>query len=102
MEDDQKSFEEQRSRLISDFAMEKERLLNELRQKDLDTEVLKEKLVQDKKDIIEHLNREFTEKIRMIDKRNQVLTSITHWLTFSYLIEVQLILFYCLTFTSQE
>lgn len=73
-EEDQKTFEEQKSRLISDFAIEKDRLVNELRQKDMDFERFKEKMVLDKKDIIEHLNQEFTEKIRMIDKRNQVLT----------------------------
>lgn len=74
MAEEQKSFEEQKTRLVGDFAIEKDRLVNELRQKELDFEVVKEKLVQDKKDIVEHLNRELTEKIRMIEKRHQVLT----------------------------
>lgn len=38
----------------------------------MDFELVKEKFIQDKKDAIEHLNREFADKIRLIDKRNQV------------------------------
>lgn len=72
MEIEQKSFEEHKLRLVADFGAEKERLLVEQRQKEHDFEIRREKLIQDKKDMIEHLNREFADKARMIEKRNQV------------------------------
>lgn len=72
MQIEQRSFEEHKARLVADFATEKACIYNELRQKEQDFDKRREKLLQDKRDIVELLNREFADKTRMIEKRNQV------------------------------
>lgn len=72
MEIEQKAFEEHKSRLLSEFGMEKERLQNEKHQKEIDSELQREKMIKDKKELIEHMNREFNDKVRMMEKRHQV------------------------------
>lgn len=72
MELEQKAFEDAKNRMLSEFSAEKDRLLKEIHQKDHELEFQREKLLKDKKEMAEHLNREFTEKVRMIEKRNQV------------------------------
>lgn len=72
MEKEQKSFEEQKNKLLTEFAMEKDRLLNEQQQKEYDLGVQRDKFIKEKKELVEHLNRECNDKIRMIEKRNQV------------------------------
>lgn len=72
MEIEQRSFEDHKTRLVADFATEKTRIYNELRQKEQEFDKRREKLLQDKRDIVELLNREFSDKTRMIEKRNQV------------------------------
>lgn len=72
MEIEQRSFDEYKSRLVAEFTIEKERISNVARQKDQDFEKRRENLIQEKKDIVEHLNREFADKSRMMEKRNQV------------------------------
>lgn len=71
MEIEQKSFEEQKNRLIAEFAAEKERMHTECRQKEAEFDARRDKLLQDRKDIVAHLNRECDEKIRMTEKRSQ-------------------------------
>lgn len=72
MEIEQRSFEDHKARLVADFATEKTRIYNELRQKEQEFDKRREKLLQDKRDVIELLNREYSDKTRMIEKRNQV------------------------------
>lgn len=72
MELEQKTFEDTKNRILTEFSAEKDRLLRELQQKEQELEAQREKLLRDKKDTAEHLNREFNEKVRMIEKRNQV------------------------------
>lgn len=72
IEIEQKSFEEQRSRQIGEFNGEKERWLNEHRQKEHEFEVRRDKMQQEKKELVEHLHREFADKMRIIEIRNQV------------------------------
>lgn len=72
MEVEQKAFEDSKNRMLIEFSAEKDRLLKEIHQKEQELEFQREKLLKDKKDISEHLNREFNEKSRMIEKRNQV------------------------------
>lgn len=72
MEIEQKSFEEKKLRSIAEFNTEKERLINEHRQKQHELEVRCDKLLQEKKELAEHLHREFSDKVRIIEKRNQV------------------------------
>lgn len=72
IEIEQKSFEEHKHRLIAEFSADKERLHNEQQQKENDFDMQREKIIKDKKELIEHMNREFNDKVRMIEKRNQV------------------------------
>lgn len=72
MELEQKAFEDSKNRMLSEFSAEKDRLLKEIHQKEHELEFQREKLLKDKKEMAEHLNREFNEKVRMIEKRNQV------------------------------
>lgn len=71
MEIEQKAFEEQKVRLASEFAAEKERMQAEHRAKEHEHEARRDKLQQEKKDVVDHLNRELVEKVRLIEKRNQ-------------------------------
>lgn len=72
MEIEQKAFEEHKIRLVSDFNAEKERMHNEKQQKEIDLEMQREKMSKDKKELIDHLSREFNDKVRMMEKRHQV------------------------------
>lgn len=76
MEVEQKAFEEHKSRLMAEFAAEKERQQCEQRQKEHHFDTQREKLLHEKKELAEHLNREYNDKIRMIEKRNQVSVQI--------------------------
>ena len=58
--------------MLSEFSAEKDRMLKEMHQKEQELDSQREKLLRDKKEMAEHLNREFNEKVRMIEKRNQV------------------------------
>lgn len=82
MEIEQKSFEEHKLRLVSDFNTEKERMHNEKQQKDIDLEMQRDKMNKDKKELIDHMNREFNDKVRMMEKRHQVLSPCYFQLTF--------------------
>lgn len=75
VEIEQKSFDEQKSRLTAEFNAEKERWLSEHRQHEHEFELRRDKLQQEKKELVEHLHREFADKVRMIEKRNQVSNS---------------------------
>lgn len=59
--------------MCAEFAIEKERLLNEQQQKEYEFGLQREKLIKEKKELAEHLNRECNDKVRMMDKRNQVI-----------------------------
>lgn len=50
-------------------------MLSEQRQKEHHFDTQREKLLHDKKELVEHLNREYNDKNRMIEKRNQVGSS---------------------------
>lgn len=72
MELEQKAFEDSKNRILTEFSGEQDRLLKEIHQKERELEMQREKFHKDKKEMTEHLNREFNEKMRMIEKRNQV------------------------------
>lgn len=72
MELEQKAFEEQKIRIHTEFAGDKERLLKEIQVKEQELEMQREKSLKDKKDTCEQLNREFNEKVRLLEKRNKV------------------------------
>lgn len=72
MQLEQKTFEDTKNRLFHEFSTEKDRLLKEIQQKEQELEMQREKLLKEKKEMAEHMNREFSEKVRMIEKRNQV------------------------------
>lgn len=77
MEHEQKSNEDSKNRILTEFSAEKDRLLKEIHQKERELEMQREKFHKDKKEITEQMNREFNEKMRMIEKRNQVLKTNT-------------------------
>lgn len=89
MEADQKSFEDQKSRLLADFAIEKNRLQSEIKQKELEYERQKDQLVGDKDDEIHHIKRDFKERFCQIENKNQVFIKIYFLLIFS-IIEILL------------
>lgn len=72
MELEQKTFEDAKNRILTEFSAEKDRMLKEIQQREQELEAQREKLLRDKKETAEQLNREFNEKVRMIEKRNQV------------------------------
>lgn len=72
MESDQKSFEDQKTRLILDYSAEKDRLHSEMRHKELDFERRSAEFLADKNDMIQHLKREFKDRIGIIENSNQV------------------------------
>lgn len=72
IEIEQRAFAEQRTKLTAEFAVEKSRIYNELRQKEQEFDQRKDKMLQDKKDMAELLNKEFLEKTKMIEKKSQV------------------------------
>lgn len=84
MELEQKSLEDSKNRILTEFSAEKDRLLKEIHQKEQELEMQREKFHKDKKEITEQMNREFTEKMRMIEKRNQVLKQQTKTTTTTY------------------
>lgn len=75
MELEQKAFEDSRNRIHCEFSAEKDRLIKEIHQKEQELDMQRDKLLKDKKEMAEHLNREFNEKVRIIEKRNQVRVS---------------------------
>lgn len=72
MEADHKSFEDQKSRLLADFTIEKNRLQSEIKQKELEYERRKVELIGDKDDVIHHMKREFKERVSQIENKHQV------------------------------
>lgn len=72
MENEQHAFEEQKQRLIAEHSSEKTRVYNELRQKEVDCDKRCKKVLQEKMDMVDVLNRDFADKTRMLEKRNQV------------------------------
>lgn len=96
MELEQRTFEDIKNRMHSEFSTEKDRLIKEIHQKDQEFELQREKLLKDKKEMVEHLNREFSEKIRLIEKRNQV-TLLCKGFFFLITILMNLVLFFLKT-----
>lgn len=72
IETEQKLFEEQKNRLVIDFVNEKERLNTELRDKELDYERRKDQILHERNSTVEQLKIEFSERIKAIDRKNQV------------------------------
>lgn len=69
---EQNSFEEQKMRLINEFAKERERLQMDAKEKDHDIEVKKEQWLNERNDVVEQLKREFKEKFRLQENKHQV------------------------------
>lgn len=72
MEADQKSFADQKSMLLADFAIEKNRLHSEIKQKELEYERRKDEVVGDKDNVIHHMKRDFKDRLSQIENKNQV------------------------------
>lgn len=72
MEVEQKAFEDSKNRMLVELSGDKDRLVKEIHQKEQELGLQREKLLREKKEMAEQLNREFNDKVRMIEKRNQV------------------------------
>lgn len=72
MATDQKTFESEKSRLLNDFQINKNRYQEEMKEKELEFQRHKEELIFDKNDIIHDLKIEFKERIAIIENKNQV------------------------------
>ena len=73
---EQKSFEDQKSRLATEFIFEKDRILTEMKNKENEFEHRKDELNFDKQDAINHMKKDFKERIMLIEHKNQVSFSI--------------------------
>lgn len=72
MENEQRLFEEQKNRILIDFVNEKDRLYAEIKEKEHDFERRKDDIVAEKSKTIEQLKIEFCERIKAMDRKNQV------------------------------
>lgn len=73
MANEQRTFEEQKTRLTSEFMNEKHRIFAEIKDKEHEFEKRKEELIFDKNDVVHHLKKEFKERIIMLENKNQVI-----------------------------
>lgn len=72
IESEQQTFDEQRAKLIADFAAEKKRWQLAAQEKEMDFERRKIELVEERKDEIYYLRSEHSERMGMIEAKNQV------------------------------
>ena len=73
MDDERKSFEQQRHRMIHDFESEKDRIYAEMRDKEHNYEVKKEELLNEKMEILEDTKATFKEKLKQRESKHQVI-----------------------------
>ncbi|GAB0097121.1 Centrosomal protein of 131 kDa [Sergentomyia squamirostris] len=74
---EQKSFEEQKAKILLDFAAEKERLLSEAREKEVEAEHRRETLLRERSDMIDQVRRDQKDKQKMLEEQHQAeLTSL--------------------------
>ncbi|XP_055693677.1 centrosomal protein of 131 kDa [Lutzomyia longipalpis] len=66
-----KSFEEQKAKLLLDFAAEKERLLVEMREKDAEAEQRRETIIRERSDMIDQVRRDQKDKQKILEEQHQ-------------------------------
>lgn len=77
MESEQKSFEQQKHRLLIECNSEKERIYFELKEKEVDFDVKREQLIRGRKDVVEQMRKEFKDKLRQQESKHESdLTSL--------------------------
>lgn len=72
MEDERKSSEQQRLRMIHDFETEKDRLYAEMREKEHQFEMKKEELMNEKMEMLEDTKETFKEKLKQRESKHQM------------------------------
>lgn len=72
MEDERKSAEQQRLRMIHDFETEKDRLYAEMREKEHQFEMKKEELMNEKMELLEDTKETFKEKLKQRESKHQM------------------------------
>lgn len=78
MEDERKSAEQQRLRMVHDFESEKDRLYAEMREKEHQFEMKKEELMNEKLELLEDTKETFKEKLKQRESKHQTeLSKIT-------------------------
>lgn len=71
MESEQKSFEQQKHRLLIECNSEKERIYFELKEKEVDFDVKREQLIRGRKDVVEQMRKEFKDKLRQQESKHE-------------------------------
>lgn len=72
MEDERKSFEQQRTRLIHEFECEKDRIYAEMREKEHQFELKREELINEKLEMLEDTKNTFKEKLKQREQKHEV------------------------------
>lgn len=72
VEDERKSAEQQRMRMIHDFELEKDRLYAEIREKEHHFEMKKDELMNEKMEILEDAKESFEEKLKQRESKHQI------------------------------
>jgi 5-azacytidine-induced protein 1 len=72
MDDERKSFEQQRIRMIHDSESEKDRIYAEMREKEHQFELKKEELINEKLEMLEDTKNTFKEKLKMREQKYEV------------------------------
>ncbi len=72
LDDERKSAEQQRSRMILDFESEKDRLYSEMREKEHQFEMKKEELINEKMELVEETTESYKEKLKHRETKHQM------------------------------
>lgn len=72
LDDERKSAEQQRSRMVQDFEGEKDRLYAELREKEHQFEMKKEELMNEKMEIVDEIKDSFKDKLKQRESKHQM------------------------------
>lgn len=72
MKMEQMSFEQQRQRLIGEFASERDRLYMEMKEKEEIYDNTKENLLKERSEMIEQVKRDYNEKLKIQEIKHQV------------------------------
>lgn len=72
LDDERKSAEQQRSRMIQDFESEKDRLYSEMREKEHQFEMKKEELLSEKLEVCDEMKENFKEKLKQRESKHQM------------------------------
>lgn len=73
---EQRTFHEEKSKMMAEFVHDKDRLYTEFKEKEQDFERRRDEFVFDKNQEIHFLKKEFREKVSLNEKKHQVRNAI--------------------------